>query len=482
MENSKPSTSKDGTNTSHNEHSDKICKGCGKVFAVTKILKHISHTPCQEQYTKEEMKMLRKLADERKKKRDKEHRDKSRETKLEQDKWAITETCKSCNKVFSDTSILKHIPHTESCQKGYSEYDMGLLRFLANERSKDIDFDYYQMNQESIAKNRAKRYNAAHRKQIYEEKKAKRDYLIDTCKSCKKKLWHTSILRHIGQKKPCKDNYALEQIDILRGWAKEKKRLKEIDYKEENREKLLLQQMEYYEKNKEALASKRSYKNKEITKERKKKKHEEMMAISIKSDKSNFSSQKLSRERNARIENEIHFDSAKTNFFPVFQLFQTYKLSKKDSKAIDMFQNRFKEMFSKFESEIDKVVTITKDMEYECMGTITHEELLKRLEERERNPEKYKERPKGSFEKLADCWGKLMNPNYQIRDEWHDLCINTDFSLKEIATKLKKSYFWSDSCHCEKCKTVKNMTANEEKRLIERTMDRLYASGKIPKL
>ena len=116
------------------------------------------------------------------------------------------------------------------------------------------------------------------------------------------------------------------------------------------------------------------------------------------------------------------------------------------------------------------------------MGTITHEELLKRLEERERNPEKYKERPKGSFEKLADCWGKLMNPNYQIRDEWHDLCINTDFSLKEIATKLKKSYFWSDSCHCEKCKAVKNMTANEEKRLIERTMERLYASGKIPKL
>ena len=70
----------------------------------------------------------------------------------------------------------------------------------------------------------------------------------------------------------------------------------------------------------------------------------------------------------ARIENEIHFDSAKTNFFPVFQLFQTYKLSKKDSKAIDMFQNRFKEMFSKFESEIDKVVTITKDMEYNVWG------------------------------------------------------------------------------------------------------------------
>ena len=236
-------------------------------------------------------------------------------------------TCKTCNKVFSDNSILRHITHSESCQKGYSEYDMGLLRFLANERSKDIDFeynqDYYQMNQGSIAKNRAKRYNASHRKQIYEEKKAKRDYLIDTCKSCKKKLWHTSILRHIAQEKSYKDKYALEQIDILRGWAKEKKRLREIDYKEENREKLLLQQIEYNEKNKEALASKRSQKNKKKTEERKKKKYEEMMDKSLKSDKSNFSSQKLSRERNARIENEIHFDSAKTNFFPVFQLFQT---------------------------------------------------------------------------------------------------------------------------------------------------------------
>ena len=43
--------------------------------------------------------------------------------------------------------------------------------------------------------------------------------------------------------------------------------------------------------------------------------------------------------------------------------------------------------------------------------------------------------------------------------------------MKEIATKLKKSYFWSDSCHCEKCKAAKNMTANEEKRLIERGLD-----------
>ena len=103
IENSKPSTSKDGANTSHHEHSDKICMGCGKVFAVTKILKHVSHTPCQEQYTNEEMKMLRKLADERKKLKNREYRDKTRETRLKQDKWVITELVKHAIKFFQTT-------------------------------------------------------------------------------------------------------------------------------------------------------------------------------------------------------------------------------------------------------------------------------------------------------------------------------------------------------------------------------------------
>ena len=70
-------------------------------------------------------------------------------------------------------------------------------------------------------------------------------------------------------------------------------------------------------------------------------------------------------ERNARTENKIRYVYGKDNFFPVFQTFQTYKLSKKDSYNIGLFKNRFQDMFDKFEREIDKVAANTKDMEYE---------------------------------------------------------------------------------------------------------------------
>ena len=41
----------------------------------------------------------------------------------------------------------------------------------------------------------------------HEKKKEIRDQLTETCKSCKKKFWDTSFLRHIGQSKVCKAYY-----------------------------------------------------------------------------------------------------------------------------------------------------------------------------------------------------------------------------------------------------------------------------------
>ena len=67
IENSKPSTS----NEALSKNTDKNCKGCGGVFAITRILKHITHTSCEEQYAEEEMKSLKEMADERTKKRKK---------------------------------------------------------------------------------------------------------------------------------------------------------------------------------------------------------------------------------------------------------------------------------------------------------------------------------------------------------------------------------------------------------------------------
>ena len=51
--------------SSKSESSDKVCKSCKKVFDECRILKHITHGSCEDDYTNEEIEMLRKLADER---------------------------------------------------------------------------------------------------------------------------------------------------------------------------------------------------------------------------------------------------------------------------------------------------------------------------------------------------------------------------------------------------------------------------------
>ena len=56
MFNSKPSTSNEGT--SKLEEKIKVCKSCRKFFNESRILKHITHSSCENDYTKEEIDML----------------------------------------------------------------------------------------------------------------------------------------------------------------------------------------------------------------------------------------------------------------------------------------------------------------------------------------------------------------------------------------------------------------------------------------
>ena len=114
------------------------------------------------------------------------------------------------------------------------------------------------------------------------------------------------------------------------------------------------------------------------------------------------------------------------------------------------------------------------EYEYNPDHCYTQEQYLK-------NPEKY-HNIKGSFDKLEDMWSTLMRPNYQIRDEWHDLCLNIDLTLKGIATTLKKPYEWEANCFCDKCLRVKDINAKEEKKLRKKMKDKIFASGKYPKL
>jgi len=90
-------------------NTDEVCKSCNKTFDKTRILKHIIHGSCVDNYTNEEIDLLRELADERRKRKKIELRHIKRENKLKSNLLVSSEVCRSCEKTFSETSILKHI-------------------------------------------------------------------------------------------------------------------------------------------------------------------------------------------------------------------------------------------------------------------------------------------------------------------------------------------------------------------------------------
>ena len=150
MEKSKATTSKMVDSTSA------TCKGCKKVLSDSNKLRHITHTTCRQHYSKEEMNHFRDSAAERKSLKEKEYYSKNKESirakqeeKLEQSRkkrhpLTLTDTCKSCNKTFPETSILKHITHSKSCLKQYNEefeYEFGFLRYWAEQQKKDSDVE-----------------------------------------------------------------------------------------------------------------------------------------------------------------------------------------------------------------------------------------------------------------------------------------------------------------------------------------------------
>ena len=345
--------------------------------------------------------------------------------------------CKGCNKKYEETSILRHISHKKSCWDAYTCDQIKELEDLAEERKRLKEIDYRKENKSSKAVNDAKRYNkkAKEKREINEE-------LTDTCKSCKKKFWHTSILRHISHKESCRDEYTKEQYEFLEGWAKERKRLNEIDYREEN---------------KESIAARRSQRNTKKREERKERRREEIHAEHIRITKSIVRNNKVLHERNARIDNKIYFDASKRNFSSLFQTFQTFELSEKDLQTIAKFESKLQETFNKFEHEIDKVVKMSKELDENID-------------------------PDDCLHKLRPLWSTLMNPNYLIRNEWHELTLSIDLTLAKIAKKSKRPYEWADTCFCEKCKKAKNINTKEEKRLREKNLAKCFALGLCPKI
>ena len=193
----------------------------------------------------------------------------------------------------------------KSCEESYTEAQLEYLRGWAKERKNLCEIDYRKENKKIKAEMDAKRYNPTLRKEKAKKKRDIKEELTDTCKGCNKKFWHTSILKHISQMKSCEESYTEGQMEYLRGWARERKNLYEIDYKREN---------------KESIAAKRSQQNKKKREERNLKRKEEIRAKYIESMKVTLRNNKVSYERNARQENQRNFNSQhylSTTFFRI---------------------------------------------------------------------------------------------------------------------------------------------------------------------
>ena len=120
----------------------------------------------------------------------------------------------------------------------------------------------------------------------------------------------------------------------------------------------------------------------------------------------------------------------KTTFPQVFAEFKTYSLSVEDSQKVVLLENSIEETYKKFENDISRVANIAKDLKYEhnCCKI------------------------------LDDLYSKTNNwKTSKIQEEWHQLILKIDLSLKEIATKLKKPYEWTYKCHCQECLDAKKL-------------------------
>ena len=121
----------------------------------------------------------------------------------------LLETCKSCGKTFEDNSLLKHVSQKESCMADYNENDLKYVRGWARQRREIHDSNYYKhikkdthyFKEQKKSNNkmywdRNKTSIAIKRKEKLEEKKKKKQGLLEMCKSCKKLMGNKSILMH----------------------------------------------------------------------------------------------------------------------------------------------------------------------------------------------------------------------------------------------------------------------------------------------
>lgn len=194
------------------------------------------------------------------------------------DQEPIRITCKKCSVTFLFKSILQHAIKSP-CKESYSQDHLSSLKkqpqYIRSAKQKIKMAERYQLNKEKVRKKyQQKKYDYKTRiwkdkfgpsnstvmsvdQYFKEENKEKLTLeLLDIGKSCKKEFGDTSILRHL-QDKSCSKDYDLEEMEYIRGWATERKKIIYSDYYENNKQEIKLKSKEYWAENKASRVSQR---------------------------------------------------------------------------------------------------------------------------------------------------------------------------------------------------------------------------------
>ena len=97
------------------------------------------------------------------------------------------------------------------------------------------------------------------------------------------------------------------------------------------------------------------------------------------------------------------------------------QLSEEDSQQILLLENTMKEIYTKFEHEIDRCVEESKSMEFKGGWD--------------------------SFTNLAELFDRA-DADILYPREWHDYCLSTAIELKRISTKMNELYVCLDVHLC----------------------------------
>ena len=180
------SSPNDNLDNGHSTNKDIVvssqCKACKKDFTKSSILRHISHkVSCKGSYSSEEIQLFRIWKKRRNEEGRQRHHDPvKRRQRYIKDKQKyvpgspiktfdkkqpiatenskITTRCRSCEVVFTTSTIFQHISHSSSCKNFYSEEDLQKFDEWTKDRAQE---------------NKILSYDSDKRKQRYKQNKAK---------------------------------------------------------------------------------------------------------------------------------------------------------------------------------------------------------------------------------------------------------------------------------------------------------------------